>query len=487
MVQLAERSEPAMAVDMKKVASTAAELLARNPAVDDAIDGILAALREAQSSITAVRQPQAERVESFQSWIARQEGVKGRPPYYPYIGSGIGSGPLVELLDGSVKWDMINGIGVHMFGHTDQETIAAALRGAMADTIMQGNLQFNADSIEFGELLIEEASKGSRLRHAFLINTGAMANESALKVCFHKNFPADRVIAFENCFMGRTLTMAQIGDSAAFRVGLPHGIHVDYMPFYDGTDHQGSIDRAVEQLEKYVERYPGRHACFVFELVQGEGGFNVAPREFFIPLMEICRKNSIAVFVDEIQTFGRTTRIFYYDVLALGEYVDVLTLGKMSQACATMFTEDYNPKPGLLSATFLGSTVALRAGMSILSRLRDGGYYGDGGRIAKLQGAFRRHVKLLVERRRDIFPALDGGQPLYGGVGGMMRFTPFAGDKKKVLDACNALFHEGVIAFYCGHGPYHIRFLPAVGVFEPEMFDDVFEIVERGLDRVAKG
>ena len=55
-----------------------------------------------------------------------------------------------------------------------------------------------------------------------------------------------------------------------------------------------------------------------------------------------------------------------------------------------------------------------------------------------------------------------------------------------MLDACHVMFREGVIAFYCGHGPYHVRFLPAVGVFEPEMFDEVFEIVERGLEQAAK-
>ncbi len=474
-----------MAVEMTRE-TTAGESLARNAAVEEAIESILKEVRAAQATLVEARPAQKEPRESMQQWLDRQAAVKGRPSYYPYVGSGIGNGPLVELIDGSVKWDMINGIGVHMFGHSDAETIAAAIRGAIGDTVMQGNLQFNADAVEFGELLVAEASKSSRLRHAFLINSGAMANESALKVCFHKNHPADRVIAFEDCFMGRTLTMAQIGDNAGFRAGLPVDIHVDYMPFYDPADHDGSIQRAQATLQKYINRYPGRHACFVMELVQGEGGFNVGPREFFVPLMEMCRENNIAVFVDEIQTFGRTTRMFYYEALGVGEYVDVLTLGKMSQVCATMFTEDYNPKPGLLSATFLGSTVALRTGMSILARLRDGGYYGDNGKIARLHQAFRKRMSALVEKRRELFPRLTSGQPPFGGVGGLMRFTPFGGDKKKVLDACNVLFDDGVIAFYCGHGPYHVRFLPAIGIFEPDMFDDVFEIVERTLDRVAR-
>ena len=48
----------------------------------------------------------------------------------------------------------------------------------------------------------------------------------------------------------------------------------------------------------------------------------------------------------------------------------------------------------------------------------------------------------------------------------------------------HTMFEEGVIAFACGHGPYHVRFLPPVGVMRPEEFGPVMEIVERSLARV---
>ena len=67
----------------------------------------------------------------------------------------------------------------------------------------------------------------------------------------------------------------------------------------------------------------------------------------------------------------------------------------------------------------------------------------------------------------------------------MMRFTPFGGDKAKITNALRIMFAEGVIAFYCGHGPHHIRFLPPIGVMEPEHFDDVFSIVESSLSKAA--
>ncbi len=460
------------------------------PAVQAAFKAIAHELTQARRTITEVRGPDPARAGAFAETLTRFDAVKGRSSYFPYIGSGLGNGGLVLLTDGSVKWDLINGIGVHMFGHGDPDLVATALGAALADTVMQGNLQFNEETIAFSELLAKTAAQDSKIAHCFLINSGALAIDSALKVCFHHNAPASRVIAFEGCFAGRTMAMAQVGDAAAGRVGLPLDMSVDYVPFYDADRPEASTVEALAELTKLMQRYPGEHACFVMELVQGEGGFNVAPREFFVGLMELCRDNGIAVWVDEIQTFGRTCEMFYFEQLGVGDYVDVVTVGKLSQACACLYTAQYNPKPGLLSATFVGSTAALHVGRRILARLREGGYYGPDGRIARLQTAFRKHMQALIEQHPDWFgpvPQADGRstQRVYDGVGGMMRLTPFGGDRSKITTALRVMFDEGVIAFYCGHGPYHIRFLPPVGVMQPQQFDDVFEIMEAALARAT--
>ncbi|MBL9149305.1 MAG: aminotransferase class III-fold pyridoxal phosphate-dependent enzyme [Phycisphaerae bacterium] len=462
------------------------DAFAGNPAIDAAIASILAEVRKRQASITGARPASADRKETLDSWLARSAEVKGRPALYPYVGSGFGNGPLVELVDGSVKWDLINGIGVHMFGHSDPDMIEASLRGALADTCMQGNLQFNPDSIEFAELLAGEASKSSRLKYCFVTNSGCMANEQALKVCQQKTNAAPRVIAFQDCFMGRSTTMAQIGDGPAYRVGVPLNVHVDYMPFYDPDLGQRSIDMAVWHLKQYIHRYPKQHSCFVMELTQGEGGFNVAPREFFLPLMQLCKENGIPVWDDEVQTFGRTTTMFAYEQLGLGEFIDVLTLGKMSQACAVLYTQDMNPKPGLLSGTFQASTSAFAVGNAALRKLRDGGYYGADGKIAKLQKAWREHAEAFVKKHPEWFPPVRNsfGSPMtriVSGTGGMMRLTPYGGDKDRIMKLLHRLFANGVIAFYCGHEPYHLRLLPPVGVMKPEQFGPVFEIFEKSF------
>ena len=455
---------------------------AANERVQASIEAILSELKTAQATLTGARPPREGTTETYDAWLQRAADVRGRPCLYPYIGSGFGNDPLVELADGSVKWDMINGIGVHMFGHSHPTMVRAQLEAGLADVCMEGNLQFNEDMVELCELLVTEAAKGSNIAYCFMTNSGAMANESALKVCQQKTDGAPRIIAFNDCFMGRSTTMAQIGDSAGGRVGIPQNALVDYLPYYDEHDGPASACHALQRLNEYIKRYPGQHSCCIFELVQGEGGFTVAPRDFFVPLMERCKEVGIPVWSDEVQTFGRTDAMFRYQGLDLGQYVDVTTIGKMSQVCAALYTEEFNPKAGLLSGTFASSTSAFRCGLASLSTLRDGGYYGPTGRIAELQNAWREHCSNLVEAHPEFFPPVidsmgRSSEQFVSGTGGMMRLTPFGGDRAKIMKSLHALFKHGVIAFICGHGPYHLRFLAPIGVMEPEQFGPIFEIM----------
>jgi 4-aminobutyrate aminotransferase-like enzyme len=474
----------------RKVAATAGRQLRSSQVVEQAISAMVAEVRARSAQITGVRGPTSELKESYEALMKRAAEVRGRGLLYPYIGSGVGNGALVELGDGSVKWDMICGIGVNFFGHSDPELIAAALRGSLDDTLKQGNLQTSWEPFEFCETLLNEAKKGSRLKHAYVSTSGAMANENAVKLCYQKHAPASRVIAFRDCFMGRSVTMSQIGDAAGNRQGLPLSTLVDYMPFYDPVAAAAMgkaryIDGAVAKLREYIERYPKQHACFIFELIQGEGGFNVGDRDFFKALMEVCKANKIAVWDDEIQTWGRLPTMFAYEYFGLGEYVDVFCVGKMTQACVTLFTEEYNPQPGLLSGTFVGEGPSFRVGQRVIERLRDGAYYGENGAIARHFARFREQVKSLAAKHPEWFPKVSEIEDIVGGLGGMMRFTPFGGKKDKVNRACKTIFEEGVVLFYAGHGPYHLRVLPPLGVMREDDWPMVFECIERGLARAA--
>lgn len=475
---------------VKKQPATVGKALHSSPAVGAAIDAIVAEVRAHSARITGPRPPVGELKETYESMMKRAAEVRGRGLLYPYIGSGVGNGALVELADGSVKWDMICGIGVHFFGHSDPDLTAAVVRGGLDDTLKQGNLQTSFEPFEFCEVLLAEARRGSRLRHAYVATSGAMANENALKICYQKHAPASRVIAFRDCFMGRSITMSQIGDAAGNRQGIPLSTLVDYMPFWDpvAAERMGKakfIDAAAARLQEYIDRYPRQHACFIFEMVQGEGGFNVGDRDFFKTLMEMCKASKIAVWDDEIQTFGRLPSMFAYDEFGLGEYVDVFCVGKMTQACVTLFTEEYNPQPGLLSGTFVGEGPSFRVGQRVIERLRDGGYYGPRGSIARHHAAFTQQVRALAAKHPEWFPEVPELPDIVGGSGGMMRFTPFGGKKDKVNKACKTCFEEGVVLFYAGHGPYHVRMLPPLGAMQEKDWPAVFQCIERGLARAA--
>ncbi len=471
--------------------TTHGQAIRQSPVVRQAIDAIVAEIQAQTAELTDVRPPQQALVAPYEALVKAAGETRGWPLLYPMLGSGAGNGAFVELADGSVKWDLVAGIGVHFFGHSNPTIQRAQLEASLEDTIKHGNLQSGTLPYAFSRRLLDLAGRQSKLKYAYLTTSGAMANECAMRVCMQKRAPGHRVMAFEHCFMGRSLTMTSIGDNAAARDGLPVNTAVDYIPFWSeaAAEKMGGktrfIDYALGEMERAVERYPNGHACFVMELVQGEGGFNVPPRDFLEELMKACRRHHIPIWDDEIQSFGRTSEMFAFEHFGLGDYVDVFCVGKMTHACAALWTEDMKPRPGLLSGTFTGSTVDFSVGLSVLDQLEHGGFYGDEGLFAQHHAAFRAQAEALVGKHPEWFPKTADVPSPIGGVAGMMRLTPFGGAKDKIMAAAKAIYAEGAITFWCGHGPYHLRLLPPLPVVKLEDWPRIFAVIERGLAKVG--
>jgi acetylornithine/N-succinyldiaminopimelate aminotransferase len=216
----------------------------------------------------------------------------------------------------------------------------------------------------------------------------------------------------------------------------------------------------------------------LFELIQGEGGFKTAPREFFSALMECCRSARIAVWVDEVQTFARTGELFAYRTLDLEEYVDVATVGKALQGSAMLFRKAYKPRPGLIAGTFAGSTVGLAVGARIIERLESDGYLGAEGRIAVLGGRFERRLDALRKR----LPNIVGER---SGMGAMQAFVLFDGSEEIVTAIVHAAFEEGLMVFGAGSNPSKIRMLLPVNTTDEEL-EAGFTMLEKAIRRVAE-
>ncbi len=458
---------------------TVAENFFSDPRLKEAKKLIREALKEHQSKITGVKTATPELKESYTELLKRVADYRGGALFYNYLGSGIGNGPLVELADGSVKYDFITGIGVHYMGHSHPGVIEAQIDGAVSNTVMNGHLQQNTDSARLLELLSKEACRyGAEVKNVFLTTSGAMANENAFKIILQKRSPASRFFAFEKCFAGRTLGMAWVTDKAAYRAGLPKTLDVDYIPFYDPKDHKGSIDRAVYAMKKMITRFPGGHAGFCMELIQGENGSWVGNKEFFEALIAVCHENNISVFFDEVQTFARTNKLFTFQYFGLDKYADVVAIGKNSQVCATFFKDDHKPKPGLMSQTFTGASSQINASLYVVNEMVNGGLLGEGGKIDKLHYKFKTNLETLEKK----YPEKVSG-PF--GIGAMVALTVYKGDEPKTKAFTLKLFENGVLSFMAGgHPTTRVRFLMPVMVTTEQHIDDVCVIIEKTLNEM---
>jgi acetylornithine aminotransferase len=437
------------------------------------------ALKDHQKNITAVKGPDAALSESYQATLKKFGEQRGGALFYQYLGSGIGNGALVELADGSVKYDFITGIGVHYMGHSNADVIEAQIDGAISNTVMNGHLQQNTDSARLVDMLSTQACKnGANIKNVFLTTSGAMANENAFKMIFQKRAGASRFFAFEKCFSGRTLGMAWVTDKAAYRQGLPKTLDVDYLPFYCADDHQGSIDAVTKAMKKYIHRYQGQHAGIIMEMIQGENGSWVGNTEFFEAIIKVCKENNISVFVDEVQTFMRTHELFAFQHFKLDKLVDVVSIGKNSQVCATLFNDDHKPKPGLMSQTFTGASTQISSSLKIISTVVEGGYLGANGKIEQCHQRFKKNLEVMAAK----YP-----QKLRGpwGIGAMVAMTVFEGDEPKTKAFTMKLFENGVLSFMAGGAPLaRVRFLMPVVAVTMEDIDKVCAIIEKTLNEM---
>jgi 4-aminobutyrate aminotransferase-like enzyme len=446
--------------------------IANDPVIEGLVNDLVDEVMVQNSEIEGIRIAQLGLMETYKKKIDRIGVLRGRPLYHNYIGSGAGRGPFVELEDGSVKLDLINGIGIHIMGHSHPRVMKAAVRGALSDIVMQGNLQPNNEYVALTEKLVQIAGRKSRLKHAWFSTCGTMANENALKIARQKNSPAKYVFAMKNAFAGRSTMMAEITDNPAYKQGLPEYNEVLRIPNYEKKDPQ-SAEKALRAMKEQYSKFEKNISCFVFEPMLGEGGFVPTPRDFYVPMLDFCQQNKIAVWADEVQTFARTGEFFAFETLDIGKYVDLVTIAKTVQLGATLYTDEYNPKPGLIAGTFSGGSSSMTTGFEILEMLEEG-YLGPNGRIQQIHNRF---VSALNEINEASCKGLVRDA---GGMGLMIAFTPFDGKKEQVEALIKKLFNNGMIAFSCGKDPVRIRFLvPAI--IQDHEIDLAVQIVEKTI------
>ena len=353
------------------------------------------------------------------------------------------------------------------------DLIETAIRAAASDLVMQGNLIFNREYGALMETLLRHAPAG--MENCWLSLSGADANENALKLVRQQARRAPR-----GDRVSRMLSRADQRDGGNHRPSrLPGGpaappFRCTTFPFTTATTPTASPNRW-PRCSDVIAREGERIAAFIVELVQGEAGFVTAPREFFVPLFEECRRAAIPIWVDEVQTFARTGELFATDLLNLADYVDVITDRQGLPGQRRSLSARVRARP----RAHLGNLLGRDGGDG--GRAADdradvrGAMFGPEGRERELERLTREHLRILAERHPGVVSEVDG-------VGAMLSFRVGDGTLETTRAFIRRCFDAGLVLYYGGHEPACVRlFVPAAVVTNDEL-TDAFTILDRCMD-----
>jgi 4-aminobutyrate aminotransferase-like enzyme len=451
----------------------------QNNRIDEYLNLLFSEILLGQQEYSQLRQPHADKLELIPQKLKEYEEVRGRGFFFPLISSGKGHGPFSELIDGSVKYDLINSIGVNLLGHSHPLLIRACLEAATMDTIMVGNLHLYEDPINLSKAIVDSVS-GSRLSHFWFAGSGSFANDNALKMIWQKSNGKTRVLALEKCFAGRSIATQDITHNADYKIGMPTSLAVDHFKINESHNLEEQIKKTLENLEILFTQHQDEYCCLMLELVQGEGGFNTYHKDLYVEIFKWARSKELFIWVDEIQSFGRTGQLFAFQTLELDEYPDIVTVGKALQVCGTLFSKELNPKPGLIAGTFQGSLSSIKASLKILKYLRMGNFFGPKGRISQIRSSFEEGLKKMALRRGDDFFHSPSG------LGLMFAFQLKDGNKELTSNFIKTLFTNGIICFSCGKDPYKIRFLLPLSITDKHI-EEIFSILDKTATELTEG
>jgi len=328
---------------------------------------------------------------------------------------------------------------------------------------------------------INALTPGNYAKKTAFFSSGAEAVENAVKIARYTTGRAG-VIAFSGGFHGRTMMgCALTGKVVPYKVGFgPFPSEIYHLPFpmeLHGVSTEDSLDALQTLFKSDVD--PKRVAAIIIELVQGEGGFYVAPPELIRGLRQVCDEHGILLIFDEVQTgFGRTGKLFateHYDVLP-----DIMTIAKsmaggmtLSAVCGKAEVMD-GPAPGGLGGTYAGNPLAIAASHAVIDVIEQEKLVERSNLLGNKLIARLKAIQSKVPSLKDV-----------RGLGSMVAaefFDPISGEPspdavKRVQQAALA---EGLILLTCGVYANVVRFLYPLTT-EDAVFDEALDILERAL------
>jgi acetylornithine/N-succinyldiaminopimelate aminotransferase len=355
-----------------------------------------------------------------------------------------GKGARVWDADGKEYLDFLAGIAVNSLGHC-HPAVVRAIQQQSRKLLHVSNLYHILPQSE----LAQELCRHSFADRVFFCNSGAEANEAAIKLA--RRYGAAHlggkyeILSAHNSFHGRTLATLTATGQEKVRAGydpLPTGFR--QIPFNDLRAAEETID---EQKTVGV----------LVEPIQGEGGINVPDEGYLRGLRELCDRHGLLLIFDEVQTgMGRTGKLFGYehfdvtpDIMTLAKALGGgLPLGAMlaREEVAQSFT------PGSHASTFGGNPLACSAGLAVMKTLLKGGVLKNCVKMGKVfvQG---------LERMKNRFSFVKGIRGK-----GLMLGLELEVEGTKIVDAC---MQEGLLINCTAYKV--LRFVPPLTITQKEI------------------
>ena len=297
--------------------------------------------------------------------IIKNQADNSLMPTYAHFPVSIesGNGATFKDSEGNDVIDFGSGIGVNSLGYNNEGWINAVTE-QLKKVQHTSNLYYNSTVAEYAEML----TKKTGFDRVFLCNSGAEANECAIKLARKYSFDKYgenryNIITLVNSFHGRTM-------ATITATGQEH-YHKFFNPFVEGFKYaeSGNTEQLLEMADDTV-------CAIILEVIQGEGGVVPTDFEYLKTVEKVCKEKDILLIIDEVQTgMGRTGKLFAYEHAGISP--DVVTSAKgignglpmgaclCTEKCADVLTA------GTHGTTFGGNPVACAGARYILGTLTD--------------------------------------------------------------------------------------------------------------------
>jgi len=263
-----------------------------------------------------------------------------------------GEGCFVFDNDENKYLDLYGGHAVISIGHNNPNYIKR-----ITDQIQKLGFYSNSVIITLQNELAEKLGliSGYDSYNLFLCNSGAEANENALKLASFKN-GKHKVVSFFNAFHGRTAGTLAVTDNPTISAPINKSDHVTFVPFND--------IRAVENAFQ-----KGDISSVIIEGIQGVAGINCPDIDFLVQLQDLCQKFEVVLILDEIQSgYGRTGKFFAHQFAGIKP--DLITIAKGMgngfPVAGVLIHPRFKAVYGMLGSTFGGNHLACAAGIAVL-------------------------------------------------------------------------------------------------------------------------